>query len=166
MPTVKRTVLEFRSDRLLAVAAGLILGSGGAFMLIGSIFAGEGSPAFPALLGVLQLLVAAVCWSYTSAVRLDRRGRIERRRRWLFWEQVRRHSPKDFRAVGVGMAADPSGYTTRAKYFIQLLGAENFSFPGLSSDRDAVVSKAHEVGQLLDLPVEDEPKRVFFQLRF
>ncbi len=35
----------------------------------------------------------------------------------------------------------------------------------MSSDKEAIISLAEEVGNYLDLPVDKEPKTVFFQMR-
>ena len=54
---------------------------------------------------------------------------------------------------------------TSTRFFVQLLGSKNLNIPGTSSNKEAIVSLAEDVGDYLSLPVEKEPKFVFFQMR-
>lgn len=167
---VKRPIgLEFHSNRQVAIAAGLVLGvSGAPWLFISFALPGEGVPGYLLSLGLLSLLLAAICFTFRIVVRMDRRtGRIERSLSTFFWEQTRRYSVLDFRGVGIGMAGGSSGVNMapRGKYFVQLLGSTNLNIPGMSSNKESVMSLADEVGSYLNLPVDKEPKVAFFQMR-
>lgn len=97
---------------------------------------------------------------------MDKRtGTIEQSLSVLLWKKTVRYSVADFRGVGIGMAGHSRPYATRARYFVQLLGSTNVNIPGMSGNKQAIISLAEKVGEYLDLPVDREPRMVFFQRR-
>ncbi len=168
MPINRSLVREFRSDRRIAILAGVVLAFMGLFQLTMSIaFTADGAPAFLGVLGAVLLILSAVAFTYRSAVRIDRQtGRVVRTRRALIWTQVRDFPLADFQGVGVGMATRSRGGGSSASYFVQLLGPRNLNMPGMSGDREGIRSAARELGEYLSLPVEDNPRTIFFHWRF
>lgn len=167
MSTNEALAREFRSDWRIATLAGVVLACIGLFQLAMSIaFAADGAPAFLGVLGAALLILSAVAFTYRSAVRIDRQtGRVVRTRRALIWTHVRDFPLADFQGVGVGMATRSRGGRSSASYFVQLLGPRNLNMPGMSGDRGGVRSAARELGEYLRLPVDDNPRTVFFRWR-
>jgi hypothetical protein len=166
MSTATAVVMEFHLSRELPKAAGFATGLSGVALLFFAIaFAHEGAPALLGVVGALLLLLSIVCFTFKKVVRMDKRtGKIETILSMFLWRQTQRYSVSDFAQVGIGMGGNDY-IKTSTRYFVQLLGPTNLNIPGTSSNKEAIVALAGEVGDYLDLPVEREPKLMFFQKR-
>lgn len=166
MPTKTYTVMEFHLDRALPNAAGFALGLSSAALLFFSIaFAHEGAPVFLGVIGLVLLFLSIMCFTFKKIMRMDKRaGNIKNSISTFFWKKAQCYSIADFTGVGIGTGGH-SYYVTGTRYCVQLLGSTNLSIPGMSSNKEAIMSLAEEVGNYLNLPVDKEPKKMFFQMR-
>jgi len=98
---------------------------------------------------------------------MDKRmGTIEQSRSMFVWKNTVRYSVADFTGVGIGMAGHTGIHGASARYFVQLLGSTTLNIPGMSANKQAIIALAERVGEYLNLPVDREPRMVFFQKRF
>jgi len=64
--------MEFRSNKLIGIAAGVITGFMGlSTFLIVLIFADQGAPIFLIPVGALLILVSVICFTFKSTVRIN-----------------------------------------------------------------------------------------------
>lgn len=171
MPIETATVLEFRLSREIPQATGFVLGLGGATLQFFSIaFHSEGAPIWLSPAGLLLLFLSVISFTFRKIVRIDKRtGKIEKCLSCLLWRKTQLYSISEFTGIGIGMAGTSSAtFDIRGKsvYFLQLLGARNLSIPGMTNNKEAMISLAEQVGEYLNLPVEKTPRIVFFQSRF
>ncbi len=166
MPTETHTVMEFHLDRALPKAAGFVLGLSGAAALFFSIaFAHEGAPVFLGIIGLALLFLSVICFTFKKIVRMDKRaGNVKESISTIFWKKAQSFSIADFTGVGIGTGGH-SYNVTSTRYCVQLLGPKNLNIPGMSSNKEAMISLAEDVGNYLNLPVDKKPKMVFFQKR-
>ena len=169
MPTNTYTVMEFHLDKQWPNAAGFVLGLSGAAWLFFSI-ADEDASLFLGVLGLLFFILSVICFRFRKIIRMDKQaGNIEKIVSTLFWKKTQCYSLTDFTGVGIGMAGGGGEHSfkvkTRTRYFVQLLGPTNLNLPGNSSNKEAIISLAEQVGGYLDLLVDKEPKTVLFQMR-
>lgn len=165
---VRRTVLEFRSEPGAARALGGLMGCFGSLALLASIaFADEDVPLLLFGIGGAALVAAGVvAWSFRHSVRLDRHaGQVEKTIETRMWKRVERHPLGRFHGVGIGMAGDGGSYKSGTRYLLQLLGPRNVNLPGTTADKDRILELAQQVGEYLGLPVDAEPRMVFFRSR-
>jgi hypothetical protein len=159
--------MEFHLSPELPRAAGFVLGlSGGGLMFFSIAFSREGAPAFLGVIGLTLLVVSVGCFTFRKIVRMDKRtGTIEQSLSMFLWNKTVRYSVADFRGVGIGMAGHLGGYATSTRYLVQLLGSSNLNIPGMSGNKQAIIALAEQVGGYLNVPVDREPRMVFFQMR-
>jgi hypothetical protein len=155
--------MEFRSNRLVGIFAGLVTGAISAFNLaFFYVYRQEGVDWFIGFIGFLFLLISAVCFTYSTVVRIDRRRNlVEKITQALFLKkgQIRRVS--SFRGVSIIKAAGSSGGRPNMKYFVKLRGSKNMSIPGLEPEYEYALMKAREIAQFLNLPVDEKPRTEF-----
>jgi Na+/H+-translocating membrane pyrophosphatase len=158
--------MEFHLGRDGPNAAGFASGLSSAALLFFSIgFSDEGAPVFLGVIGLALLLVSIMCFTLKIIVRMDNRtGNIEKSISTFFWKKEQSYSIADFTGVGIGTGGE--SYTkTSTVYGVQLLGKKNLSLPGMSGNKERVMSLADQVGDYLKLPVDKKPKMAFFRWR-
>lgn len=160
-------VLEFRLSPEIPRAAGFALGLCGAVPLgMSIVFRNEGAPIWMGVVGIAFLFLSAVSFSFSKTVRIDKpNGQVEYLSSCFLWNKKERQAISEFTGVGIGMAGGSGAYGTSTKYFVQLLGARNLNIPGMSIDKAAIISLAEQLGASIGLPVEKEPRMVFFRSR-
>ena len=156
--------MQFTSDRITAVMIGLIAAFIGAFnLLLFLAFADQGAPAFLALLAIILMLVSSVAFTYRSSVRIDKQTMlVEKTLRALCWARTQHFQIQDFQKVGITMGSRSSAGGPTTIYFVQLLGLNNLSIPGSSTDLATILSKARKISEFTDLPVDETPRIGFF----
>jgi hypothetical protein len=156
-----REIVEFRSNKLVGIFAGLVTGAIAAFNLaFFFIITGEGRQWFLGLIGFLFLLISAAAFTYSNVVRIDKQGNlVEKITKALFWEKRQMRMASNFRGVGIATAGGSGG---RVKYLVQLLGPKNMHIPGFENTYEYALMKAEDVAQCLNLPVDEKPKIAFF----
>ena len=153
--------MEFRSNRLICIAAGLITGFIGVFNLMLFVtFSEQGAPLFLGVLGVIFIIISIAAFTFRKIVRIDKEGvLVERAIRAFFWKQVQLIPIGDFSKIGIttgSRSGEYSGPTTI--YCIQLLGRKNVSIPGSSHDLGAVLSTARQISGFVNLPIDEKPR--------
>ena len=129
-------------------------------------FADQGAPWFLNLLGALLILISIAFITYKKTVRLDGLKRsVEKKANALFWKKIELYNFSDFKGVGISTAGRTIARRPQISYFVQLLGLRNLSIPGYSPDKDEVLSKARNIAQFLNLPLDEKSKIGFFGKR-
>ena len=155
--------MEFKSNKLAGIAAGLIIGAIGIFSLViflAFIKEGKETPFFLGLLAVIFIILSPAAFTFRKIVRIDKeRIQVERAIKAFFWKQMQLFSVKDFEGVGITTGASSNKYSgPKISYFVQLLGRKNVSIPGYSSDLGTVLSKARQISELVNLPIDETPR--------
>ena len=153
--------MEFRSDKLIGIAAGLITGFIGVFNLMLFVtFADQGVPFFLGLLGVIFIIVSSAAFTFRKLVRISKEGiLVERAIRALFWKKIQLLPIEAFHGIGITKGSRGrigSGPTTI--YCVQLLGRKNVSIPGSSPDLGTVLSRARQISGFVNLPIDETPR--------
>jgi hypothetical protein len=130
-------------------------------------FAHQGTPQwFLGIVGAVLILISIASFTYSNVARLDRHKKsVEKTTQSLFWKRTQTHRFTYFKEVGISTASGGGYATVRIKYFVQLLGFRNLSIPGFSDGYDEAVIKAKNIAQLLNLPLDENPKIGFFGKR-
>ena len=153
--------MEFKSNRLFGIAAGLITGFIGAFNLLFFLtLRDQGAPLFLGLLGIIFIIVSIAAFTFRKLVRIDKeRILVERAVGALFWKKIELFPIEDFNGIGItkgSRSGKHSGPTTI--YFVQLLGRKNVSIPGSSPDLGAILSRARQISGFVNLPIDETPR--------
>ena len=155
--------MEFKSNKLAGIAAGLIIGAIGVLslvMFLAFIKEGKETPFFLGLLAVIFIILSPAAFTFRKIVRIDKeRIQVERAIKAFFWKQVQLFGIKDFKGVGITTGSGSTKYSgPKISYFVQLLGRKNVSIPGYSSDLGTVLSKARQISELVNLPIDETPR--------
>ena len=159
-----REIVEFRSNRLVGIFAGLVTGTMSAFQLaFFFVYRPEMDDSLLFFLGCFFLLISAACFTYSNVLRIDKRGNlVEKITKALFLERRQMRRVSNFRGVGIATAG---GGRSGVKYLVQLLGSKNMTVPGFENTYEHALIKAKDVAECLNLPVDEKPKIAFFGYR-
>ena len=160
-------VLEYRANRLVKNAVGLVTGFMALFNF--AIFAAAGEQAgFLGLIGIPLLVVSIAAFGFRSAVRIDpRSGRIEKEIGVYAWAAASFYELSDFDRVGLATGGQRSASGgSNTVYIVQLVGSsENLSIPGAGTSQADALARAEEIADATGLPVDPEPRMAFFGKR-
>jgi hypothetical protein len=153
-------VIEFRSNKLIGIATGLVIGIIGSFMLLFLMFADEGVPFYLGPLGIIFIILSIAAFTFRKVVRIDKeRILVERAIKAFFWKKIQLFPIKDFDGVGITTGSRSSKYSgPKIVYFVQLLGRKNVSIPGSSTNLDRVLSRAKQIAGFVHLPIDETPR--------
>jgi|GEM_PF-4355649 len=161
--------MEFISNRSHSKIAGCaigVIGAASVLMFVAFVNQGQEIPWILVFVGAVFLLITPAVFTYTKVVRIDkRRNLVEQTIQTLFWKRRQKRMVTDFREVGISTAGGGGSNRVRIKYFIQLIGSKNLSIPGFSEDSNKTLAKAKKIAQVLNLPLDEEPKIGFFGKR-
>ena len=153
--------MEFRSNKLICIAAGLITGFIGVFNLMLFVtFSDQGASLFLGVLGVVFIIISIAAFTFRKTVRIDKEAvLVERAIGAFFWKQVQLIPIKDFNGIGITTGSRSNKYSRPTTiYLIQLLGRKNVSIPGSSPDLDTVLSTARQISGFVNLPIDEKPR--------
>ena len=154
-------VMEFRSNKLICIAAGVITGFIGIFnVMLYLTFSDQGAPLFLGVLGVVFILISIAAFTFRKIVRIDKEAvLVERAIGAFFWKKVQLIPIKDFNEIGITTGSRSNKYSGPTTiYFIQLLGRKNVSIPGSSPDLGTVLSTARQISGFVNLPIDEKPR--------
>jgi len=153
--------MEFKSNRLVGIAVGVIAGFIGVFNLLFFLTLGDqGAPFFLGLLGIIFIIVSIVAFTFRKLVRIDKeRILVERAIRALFWKKIELFGIEEFNGIGITKGSRGHKYSGPTTiYFVQLLGRKNVSIPGSSGDLGAILSRARQISGFVNLPIDETPR--------
>lgn len=153
--------MEFRSNKLIGIAVGLITGFIGVFnLLLFVMFSDQGAPFFLGLLGVIFIIISIAAFTFRKIVRIDKeRVLVERAIRAFFWKKVQLIPIEDFNGIGITTGSRSTKYSRPTTiYFVQLLGRKNVSIPDSSPDLGTVLSTARQISGFVNLPIDETPR--------
>jgi len=153
--------MEFRSNKLIGIAVGLITGFIGVFNLLMFLtFSDQGAPFFLGLLGIIFIIISVAAFTFRKLVRIDKkRILVERAIRALFWKKIQLFAIEDFNGIGITKGSRGHKYSGPTTiYFVQLLGRENVSIPGSSPDLGTILSRARQISGFVNLPIDETPR--------
>ena len=158
--------MGFKSSKLAVIATGLVIGIIGVFSLVGFLAflkQGKDAPFYLGLLGVIFIILSPAAFTFRKVVRIDKeRIQVEQSVKAFFWKQIQLFGVKDFEGVGVTTASNSTKYSgPKIAYFVQLLGRKNVSIPGYSNDLGTILSKARQISEFVNLPIDETPKARF-----
>ena len=158
--------MEFKSSKLAVIAAGLVFGIIGIFslaMFLAFLKQDKDAPFYLGLLGVVFIILSPAALTFRKVVRIDKeRIQVERSVKAFFWKQIQLFGVKDFEGVGIttgSNSTDSSG--PRIAYVVQLLGRKKVTIPGYSNNLGTVLSKARQIAEFVNLPIDETPKARF-----
>lgn len=158
--------MEYRQDKLTIIAIGLILAFIGVMNLAFGITFIRDQGAFLVLLGILLICGSIASFTYKSIVKIDSQTKcVEKTLGALFWSKSKSCNFSDFHKVGITTGTRGGTGPIRTVYFVQLVGKDNLSIPGMSSDCGKISQKADEIAKMMDLPFDEDPKMGFFGKR-
>jgi hypothetical protein len=153
--------MEFRSNRLVGIAVGLITGFIGVFNLLFFLtLADQGAPLFLGLLGIIFVMISIAAFTFRKLVRIDKeRILVERAIGALLWKQIQFFPIEDFNGIGITKGSRSNKYSGPTTiYFVQLLGRKNVSIPGSSPDLGTILSRARQISGFVNLPIDETPR--------
>ena len=152
--------MEFRSNRLIGIAVGLITGIIGVFLLSFLILANQEAPFYLGPLGIMFTIISAAAFTFRKLVRIDKEQiSVERAIGAFFWKKMQLLPIKDFEGVGITKGSSSSKYSgPKTVYFVQLLGRKNVSIPGSSPNLGSILSKARQISGFANLPIDETPR--------
>ena len=154
-------VMEFRSNKLICIAAGVITGFIGVFNLMLYVtFSDQGAPSFLGVLGGIFIIISITAFTFRKIVRIEKEGvLVERAIGAFFWKKVQLIPVGDFNGIGITTGSRSTTYSGPTTiYFVQLLGRKNISIPGSSPDLDTVLSTARQISGFMNLPIDETPR--------
>lgn len=153
--------MEFRSNKLICIAAGLVTGIIGVFnLMLFVMFSDQGAPFFLGVLGVVFIIISIAAFTFRKVVRIDKDViLVERAINAFFWKKVQLFPVKAFNGIGITTGSRSNKYSgPKTIYFVQLLGRKNVSIPGSSPDLGTVLSTARQISGFVNLPIDETPR--------
>jgi len=152
--------MEFRSNKLVGIAAGLVTAIIGGFLLFFVTFADQGAPFYLGPLGIVFIIISIVAFTFRKVVRIDKEQiLVERAIRAFFWKKIQPFAIKDFEGIGITTGSRSNKHSgPKIIYFVQLLGRKNVSIPGSSPDLGTVLSRARQISTFANLPLDETPR--------
>lgn len=157
--------VEFRSNRLVAIAVGLIAAVMGAFQCF-LAWAFPEAPGFLVVTGPATLLVALTSFTYRRHVRLDPRQAVDTTELLIFRSGTR-YAIAEFSSVGLTSAGSSQPVAgVRITYYVDLLGRRRLRLPRASETIEEARRRGAQVAAYLNLPFDEEARVGFFDRRW
>ncbi len=159
--------MEFVSRSEIAKIAGLAAGII-ALSLIGMGMVATDEFAFPILI-VAGLAMGVIGMAAATAARqvwVDReRDAVDITNQIVGYRWQRQLRVSSFHSVGLVTGGSSSHGSRQVVYWVQLIGAQNFTLPGGDTDMAPMLERARELAEYTSLALEEEPAVAFMRWR-